>query len=271
MTNTTLIARCARLGWALQPHSEGWELRGNGAPALFGSDASLAAWLERQEKGKARAILPYYEANGITIFNARCEDVMFSEQPALVLADPPYGANERTKRKSNGRSHLLQARDWPHVAGDDVSFDPRPILELKTKTILWGANYYPEHLPVSSSWFVWDKRAGTTPDDNADCEIAWSNIGGPLRMFSHLWRGCITASEKQRKLHPMQKPVALMRWCLLRAKLPAGALVYDPYMGSGPVAKACKQLGYRYIGCELVESFCETAVLGLQQEVMELV
>jgi DNA modification methylase len=61
-----------------------------------------------------------------------------------------------------------------------------------------------------------------------------------------------------------------MRWCLLRAKLAPGALVFDPYMGSGPVAKACKQMGYRYIGCEVKESYCETTALGLQQEVMEL-
>jgi site-specific DNA-methyltransferase (adenine-specific) len=67
-----------------------------------------------------------------------------------------------------------------------------------------------------------------------------------------------------------QKPVALMRWCLLRAKLAPGALVYDPYMGSGPIAKACKELGYRYIGVELIEQYCEAAALRLQQEVMEL-
>jgi len=92
----------------------------------------------------------------------------------------------------------------------------------------------------------------------------------PARLFRHLWRGMVTASEKERKLHPTQKPVALMRWCLTRAKIAPGALVYDPYMGSGPIAKACKQLGYRYIGCELVEAYCETAALGLQQEVMAL-
>lgn len=218
--------------------------------------------------------MKYYEHNGITIYHGRCEDVMptLTERPALVLTDPPYGVRERTERKSNGRSNATESIDWIEIAGDDSVFDPRPILRLQTNTILWGANYYPEYLPATSSWFVWDKRDGTTPDDNADCELAWSNIGGPLRMYRHLWRGMIKASERdQKRVHPSQKPVALMRWCLLRAKLEPGALVFDPYMGSGPIAQACKELGYRYIGIELVEKYCARAVCRLSQEVMDLV
>jgi DNA modification methylase len=82
-----------------------------------------------------------------------------------------------------------------------------------------------------------------------------------MRMFRHLWRGVCRASEAgQEVLHPTQKPVALMRWCLQRAKLQPGALVFDPYMGSGPVAAACKELGLHYVGCELVEQYCAAAV-----------
>jgi DNA adenine methylase len=55
-TTTDLIARCAQRGWAVQPDGDGWELRGNGAPAAFGSTASLVAWLERQERAAARAV-----------------------------------------------------------------------------------------------------------------------------------------------------------------------------------------------------------------------
>jgi site-specific DNA-methyltransferase (adenine-specific) len=51
---------------------------------------------------------------------------------------------------------------------------------------------------------------------------------------------------------------------------PPGALVLDPYMGSGPVAQACKELGYRYIGVELVEAYCQRAVNRLSQEVLDL-
>jgi len=223
-------------------------------------------------------MIPYYEANGITIYHGDCRALALPERPALVLADPPYGANERTDRASKGRGvrpklqgGIARSKDHAPVAGDNESFDPSHLLALKTKTILWGANYYADKLPPARGWLVWDKRDGITSDDNADCELAWTNTDAPARLFAHLWRGVCRASEVgQLVLHPTQKPVALMRWCLARAKIAPGALVYDPYMGSGPIAKACKQLGYRYIGCELVESYCETAALGLQQEVMAL-
>lgn len=214
---------------------------------------------------------PYYQSNGITIFNADCRALVLPERPALVLADPPYGIDIGSK-SGGTRTNLATAGNDYYVLGDDEPINPSFILALQVPTILWGANHFIDKLPPSASWFVWDKRDGGASDDSADCEMAWTNLGGPARLYHHLWRGMIKATERdQRRVHPTQKPVALMRWCLLRAKLAPGALVYDPYMGSGPIAKACKQLGYRYIGCELAEEYCETTALGLQQEVMELV
>ncbi len=215
---------------------------------------------------------PYYDRGGITIYLADCRDVLPGLTGVdLVLADPPYGVRERVGRMTNGRSHVAFSVDWLPVVGDDEPFDPSHILALQLPSVLWGANHYADKLPPSPSWFVWDKRDGTTPDDNADCEAAWTNLGGPMRLYRHLWRGMIKASERdEQRQHPTQKPVALMRWCLLRARLAPGAMVCDPYMGSGPIAAACKELGYRYVGIELVEQYAEIAARRLQQEVLEL-
>jgi DNA modification methylase len=105
----------------------------------------------------------------------------------------------------------------------------------------------------------------------SDAEVAWFSRGRGVYIFSHTWDGFNRASERQTAYHPSQKPVALMRWCLQRARLAPGALVFDPYMGSGPVAQACKELGFRYVGCDLVEQYCDIAARRLSQEVMELV
>jgi site-specific DNA-methyltransferase (adenine-specific) len=223
-------------------------------------------------------MIPYYDQGGITIYHGDCRALTLAEKPALVLADPPYGAKERTARASNGRGWRVggSGKDWPSkdhapVAGDDEPFNPAHLLALQVPSILWGANYYADKLPPSRCWLVWDKRDGTASDDNADCELAWTNFNAPARLMPHLWRGVCRASEVgDLVLHPTQKPVALMRWCLQRAKLAPNALVYDPYMGSGPIAQACKELGYRYIGVELVEQYCDIAARRLQQEVMEL-
>lgn len=210
---------------------------------------------------------PYYSAGGITIYHGDCRDMLptLREKPALVLTDPPYGV----EYNPSGGNGLAQRGNLPPVTGDDEPFDPAHILKLETPTILWGANHYADKLPPSSSWLIWYKRDTMPVVQFADCEMAWSNIGGPARVYNHIWHGMLRASERgDKRTHPTQKPVALMRWCLLRAKLAPGALVLDPYMGSGPVAKACKEMGYRYIGCELVEGYCEVTALGLQQEVM---
>jgi DNA modification methylase len=220
---------------------------------------------------------PYYDNAGITIFNTDCRTLVLPEKPALVLTDPPYGDDHNTDYSTQFSGGTLR-RDgsekprYRHAAieGDKEDFDPSHLLALSTETILWGMNRYSNKLPTGSL-LVWDKR---TPFGNkgvmSDAEVAWWSRGRGVYIFAHTWDGFNRASERQTNYHPTQKPVALMRWCLVRAKLAPGALVYDPYMGSGPIAKACKQLGYRYIGCELVENYCETTALGLQQEVMEL-
>lgn len=228
-------------------------------------------------------IAPYFLSHDgrIVIYHGDARDVLPSLAPSdidLVLTDPPYGVNEQTRRRTREagkrrdglHAGALKNRDWPAVFGDDSPFDPQPLLVFR-RAILWGGNHYADRLPPSAAWLVWDKRAHTASDDNADCELAWSNLKGPVRRFVHLWRGVCRASETGKApLHPTQKPVALMRWCLDRARLEPGSLILDPYMGSGPVAEACRMEGHRYIGIEIEERYCEIAARRLDQLVLPL-
>jgi len=203
---------------------------------------------------------PFFAKDGIAIY---CSDsIEFADDIAdsggLVLADPPYGVSERTDRKTAGRGKLAECNDFPPVIGDDKPFDPSPWLSCE-RLILWGGNHYSSHLPSSSSWLIWDKREGQGSNDNADCELAWSNLGGPARLYSHTWNGMLRASERgEPRLHPTQKPVALMRWVIEMFTEP-GDLVIDPYMGSGATLVAAKELGRRAVGIELSRDYCETA------------
>jgi site-specific DNA-methyltransferase (adenine-specific) len=229
-------------------------------------------------------VTPYFEGDGITIYNARWEDVwpglgIQHNEVALLWADPPYGVGEKTFRRSRSRGinkaldrggHRARARDWDPVVGDDQPFDPSPLL-LFPRRVLWGANNYANRLPPTTTWWWWDKRAGTTSDDNADGELAWTNLGGPSRQFTHLWRGLCQDSEKAhggRRLHPTQKPKALSSWGFQQAKLRRGDLVFSPYLGSGPEAASAREMGLRLIGCEMVEAYCAAAVSRLRQQVL---
>jgi site-specific DNA-methyltransferase (adenine-specific) len=217
-------------------------------------------------------VKPYYADEWVTLFNADWRDVAPSVVPDLVLADPPYGVKLKT-RYADARPNAMRISKWgnnnhPPIAGDDKPFDPSPFLGYPG-VILWGANYYADKLPPRGSWLVWDKRDGITPNDQADAELAWvSGVTGTVpRLFAHRWSGVIRASENaERVLHPTQKPVALMSWCL--SFFPDVRLVFDPFCGSGPVPRACKDRGVRCVAAELVEEYCERAAERCRQEIL---
>ena len=207
---------------------------------------------------------PYYDRDGITIWHADCRDILPTIDPAsvdLLLTDPPYGMAYKPLRGSDGSKRWTEA-----VIGDDAPFDPSPLLGYP-RVALFGANHYADLLPASGGWIVWDKTPAGVKEGFAasHAELAWTNLAGSVAKFALQWGGEARGGEPH--LHPTQKPVALMAWILDRWTKP-GDLILDPYMGSGPVARAAQLLGRRYIGIELVEDYCKAAVNRLAQPSM---
>jgi DNA modification methylase len=83
-----------------------------------------------------------------------------------------------------------------------------------------------------------------------------------------MWHG-VARWSSEGTLHPTQKPVSLMRWCL--DFFPQANVILDPFMGSGTTLRAAKDLGRKAIGIEIEERYCEIAAKRLQQSVMTLV
>lgn len=197
------------------------------------------------------------EIGDCTLYLGDCLQIM----PALeavdaVIADPPYGINYAHGGGGGKLARSTQLAKMP-VAGDSIEFDPQPFLHWPA--ILWGGNHFAHRLPKSQSWLSWDKRCADYSNDQADCELAWTNLGFPARMFRHVWNGMLRGSEsKSPRVHPMQKPVALMEWCL--GFLPNAETVLDPFMGSGTTLVACAKLGRKGIGIELDPDYFEIAV-----------
>lgn len=69
-------------------------------------------------------------------------------------------------------------------------------------------------------------------------------------------------------LHPTVKPLSLMSY-LCRLITPPGGVVLDPFLGSGSTLVAAKELGFRAIGIEIEEKYCEIAVSRLAQGVLD--
>jgi len=175
---------------------------------------------------------------------------------SLVLTDPPYGIGVQANYRDRKRGALAVCNNFANIVGDDTPFDPVHLLRFK-RLIVFGGNHFADRLPPSPSWLVWDKVAGMRSkrelgfNDNADCELIWTNLGGPVRVIPHLWMGVLKDSEKQdRRIHPTQKPVALLESIISHYTKP-GDLILDPYMGSGATIVAALRRGRRAIGIEI--------------------
>ncbi|MCS0503019.1 site-specific DNA-methyltransferase [Ancylobacter mangrovi] len=64
--------------------------------------------------------------------------------------------------------------------------------------------------------------------------------------------------EEGGKLHPTQKPEALIARILLASSRP-GDVVLDPFLGSGTTAAVAKRLGRHFVGIERDEAYAEAA------------
>lgn len=63
--------------------------------------------------------------------------------------------------------------------------------------------------------------------------------------------------NKDKTAHPCQMPLEVMKNVI--GILPQGAIIIDPFMGSGTTGIACKELGRDFIGIELDETYYNIA------------
>lgn len=93
----------------------------------------------------------------------------------------------------------------------------------------------------SSCWIVWDKQNSA---DFADCELAYTSFNSAVRKFSFRWNGMLQQDmkNKEQRIHPTQKPVALYDW-IYKNYLPEGGKVIDTHLGSGSNRIAADKAG----------------------------
>jgi DNA modification methylase len=191
-----------------------------------------------------------------TLYLGDCMEILptLGEVDAVVT-DPPYGIGIDGQNKSKARNPKQNRKahefmGWDKEIPREEVF--REIERVSTHQIVWGGNYFVEHLWQSKKgWLVWDKgQHGLTM---SDAELAYTNLDRPLRIKT------MNRSELARDgtQHPTQKPVALMEWCL--SQIPDDNRILDPFMGSGTTGVACMNLGREFIGIELEPKYFDIA------------
>lgn len=118
-------------------------------------------------------------------------------------------------------------------------------------------------MPRATCWLVWDKRIPPGVGFS-HAELAWTNLKRAVRMYRYRWSGFMQEDmlRKEERVHPTQKPVALMSWCL--DFVPGVRTVLDPWSGSGSTLVACKQRRIHAVGIERDASYCRSIIRRLK-------
>lgn len=212
------------------------------------------------EAAEFAGLKPFHQDETCTIYNADCRRVLpWIDRVDLLLTDPPYGIGAGKMNLGMWRTSRMAKGDWDKATPPEWLMGA--MIEVAEKQIIWGGNHY--GLPPSRQYLVWDKGAGFKGRDFAECEQAWCSWDGNARVFH---RDPLAAGDYREKVHPTQKPVALMQWCL--GLVPDAQTVLDPFMGSGTTLVAAKLEGRKAIGIEVNTEYCKAAVNRLKQKVL---
>ena len=165
-----------------------------------------------------------------------------------VVTDPPYGVLSQTgsaaTRRSGGNS-TKGICEWDvSITSDAV----KAVLSAASDAMIWGGCHMA--LPATFGYLIWDKVCEGL--NFGEVEYCWTTKRFAPRMFRHR-----AAGMDGGKVHPTQKPIALMEWCL--GFLPDAETILDPFMGSGTTLVACQRLGRSGIGIELDPDYFDIA------------
>jgi site-specific DNA-methyltransferase (adenine-specific) len=194
------------------------------------------------------------------VFNEDCMAVMARYPDKyfdLACIDPPYGIGEDGKsnhsRGKFAKPTLYTPKNWDK--------EPPPLeyfyelFRVSKNQVVWGANHFISRMPYDSScWIIWDKENGE--NDFADCEMAWASFGTAVRRFKFRWAGMLQGNmkNKETRIHPTQKPVALYDWIFSKYAT-EGMKVLDTHLGSGSSRIAAHKAGLSFVGCELDKEY----------------
>lgn len=182
----------------------------------------------------------------------------------LAIVDPPYGVgadkkNSVRKLQSKGSAALSKdygGNEWDDHIPRESYF--RELIRTSAHQIIWGVNYYPYDF-LSGGRLYWNKCV-TMPTYSSG-ELAYCSKLNSIKSFKYAWHGMIQGDmkNKEHRIHPTQKPIALYNWLLHNYATP-GDRILDTHLGSGSIAVACHYKGFHLTGTELDQDYFDGMV-----------
>jgi site-specific DNA-methyltransferase (adenine-specific) len=210
-----------------------------------------------------------------TLYLGDCMELMATlpdKSIDLAIVDPPYFPLSKIEY-SHGRKKSttgIRFNKYKHfnewkVPDNNYYYE---VCRVSKEQIIWGINYYHfENVPVGR--IVWDKKRyeGVKYSDG---EIASCSLTKGVKFFRYQWHGMLQEhmENKEIKIHPTQKPVALYKWLLSNYAKP-GWKILDTHFGSGSIAIACNEFGFNLTASEIDEDCFNAACKRIELAVSE--
>ena len=190
--------------------------------------------------------------------------LMDGQKVDMVYTDPPYGISVVKNDMVGADFGVAKKGNYKPIANDETKDIAQEFYQTcislgMDKFIIWGGNYFTDFLPFSDGWLIWNKRAGTDIRNTfADGEMAWCSFHTPIRIYDQLWNGMIREGEKEKRVHPTQKPIRMLSQII--DDHIKGKLIYDGFLGSGSTMVASHQKKKICYGIEMSPDYCQVIV-----------
>lgn len=243
---------------------------------------------------------PYYHEDQCTIYCGEALEVLRTLEPQrfdLLLTDPPYssGGMFRGDRAQDPKQKYLESDSEHRITLASFTGDTRSELGHlfwcgawlgRCSTLLkQGAiaaifsdwRQLPATvLALQAGGFVWRgivpwHKPGARPTQGRwsnECEYVVWGTNGPRELAGTTFPGMYSVRPPRERHHLTEKPVSLLRE-LMRV-VPEGGEVLDPFMGTGTMLRAARDLGLAAVGIEIEPRFCEVGRRRLSQTSLAL-
>lgn len=166
----------------------------------------------------------------------------------LAVVDPPYGIEK-------GFSDTSRIQKYGQMKTVN---DQKPTLEyfkelfrVSKNQIVWGYNHLSDMLSPAKEFIFWYKHQPVV--SYSDGELAWTSFNKTAKCFDYPFFGGIGA-DKDGRIHPTQKPVALYTWIFQNYAKP-GDKILDTHLGSGSSRIAAYEAGLDFVGFEIDKQY----------------
>lgn len=161
----------------------------------------------------------------------------------LAIVDPEYGigrdGSKPSTSKHGGRKEY-EFKGWDSKPPDASYF--KELFRVSKNQIIWGGNYFTQHLPASMGWIFWDKGQRIC---NSDGELAFTSFDRALRVVEYNRVELFIEGT----IHPTQKPKRLYKWLYDNYAI-AGYKILDTHLGSQSNRIVAYKLGFDFWSTE---------------------